>query len=89
MMVGREHRITLCICRTFNLSGRPVASLKASKTLKLALAAFDASDFVHAMSFVNEWLKQGVSWNAGKAEALNMRGTFKYAPFYFSLKLEY
>lgn len=30
------------------------------------------------MSFVNEALDQGISWDAGKAEALNLRGTFKY-----------
>jgi mitochondrial import receptor subunit TOM70 len=30
---------------------------------------------------VNESLDQGISWNEGKAEALNLRGTFKYACF--------
>jgi mitochondrial import receptor subunit TOM70 len=33
---------------------------------------------VHSLSLVNEALEQGISWDAGKAEALNLRGTFKF-----------
>lgn len=47
------------------------------QTLKLALEALDAGDYTHSLSFVNEALEQGISWDAGKAEALNVRGTFK------------
>ncbi|KAF5319187.1 hypothetical protein D9619_008768 [Psilocybe cf. subviscida] len=48
------------------------------QTLLLALQALDAADYAHAVSFVNEALEQGISWDAGRAEALNLRGTFKF-----------
>jgi import receptor subunit TOM70 len=49
------------------------------------LDALDASDFTHAVSLTNESLDQGISWDAGKAEALNMRGTVKFASFFLFL----
>jgi len=49
------------------------------ETLLLALQALDAADYIHAVTLVNESLEQGISWDIGKAEALNLRGTFKYA----------
>ncbi|KAF8728385.1 hypothetical protein AX14_006724 [Amanita brunnescens Koide BX004] len=51
---------------------------QGDQTLKLALEALDASDYPHALTFINESLEQGISWAAGKAEALNLRGTFKF-----------
>jgi import receptor subunit TOM70 len=53
-------------------------------TLLLALQALEAADYTHTFTLVNESLDQGISWNEGKAEALNLRGTFKYAFFFFS-----
>lgn len=47
-------------------------------TLLLALQALEAADYKHALTLVNEAIEQGISWDAGKAEALNLRGTFKY-----------
>ncbi|KAG2036581.1 ADP/ATP carrier receptor [Suillus americanus] len=47
-------------------------------TLILALQALEAADYAHAVSLVNEAMEQGVSWEIGKAEALNLRGTFKF-----------
>ncbi|KAI0048144.1 mitochondrial outer membrane translocase receptor TOM70 [Auriscalpium vulgare] len=47
-------------------------------TLILALEALGASDYAHSLSFVNEAIEQGISWDAGKAEAFNLRGTFKF-----------
>ncbi|KAF8221349.1 ADP/ATP carrier receptor [Tricholoma matsutake] len=47
-------------------------------TLLLALQALEAADYTHALTLVNESLDQGISWNEGKAEALNLRGTFKF-----------
>jgi len=47
-------------------------------TLILALEALGASDYAHSFSFVNEAIEQGISWELGKAEALNLRGTFKF-----------
>lgn len=43
----------------------------------MALQALAASDYPHAVTLVNEAIEQGISWDAGKAEALNLRGTFK------------
>ena len=44
----------------------------------LAFEALEAADYPHALTFVNEALEQGISWDIGRAEALNLRGTFKY-----------
>ncbi|KAI0262104.1 ADP/ATP carrier receptor [Gloeopeniophorella convolvens] len=47
-------------------------------TLILSLEALAASDYAHSLSFINEAVEQGISWDAGKAEAFNLRGTFKF-----------
>lgn len=47
-------------------------------TLILALEALAASNYAHALTLTNEALEQGVSWDVGKAEALNLSGTFKF-----------
>lgn len=46
-------------------------------TLDLALDALDASNYIHSLTLVNEAMEQGISTDVGKAEALNLRGTFK------------
>ena len=46
-------------------------------TLILALEALGALDYAHSLSFINEAIEQGISWEVGRAEALNLRGTFK------------
>ena len=46
-------------------------------TLIMALEALGASDYAHSFSFVNEAIEQGITWEQGRAEALNLRGTFK------------
>ncbi|KAI0773196.1 ADP/ATP carrier receptor [Trametes elegans] len=48
------------------------------ETLRMALEALQASDYAHAYTLVNEAIQQGISWDAGNAEALNLRGTFKF-----------
>ncbi|KAF4582729.1 TOM (translocase of outer membrane) complex component [Pleurotus pulmonarius] len=60
------------------LPALPENPTTGDETLLLALQALQAGDYHHAMSFVNEALDQGISWDAGKAEALNLRGTFKF-----------
>ncbi|KAJ7235087.1 hypothetical protein B0H12DRAFT_1058216 [Mycena haematopus] len=47
-------------------------------TLLLALQALAAEDYPHALSFVNEALDQDLSSELHRAEALNLRGTFKF-----------
>jgi hypothetical protein len=46
-------------------------------TLITALEALGALDYAHSFSLVNESLEQGISWDQGRAEALNLRGTFE------------
>lgn len=58
---------------------RPETPTTGDETLLLALAALEATDYAHAMTLANESIEQGISWNVGRAEALNLRGTFKYA----------
>ncbi|KAG6330845.1 hypothetical protein ID866_8245 [Astraeus odoratus] len=56
----------------------PETPSQGDQTLLLALEALDAADYPHALSFVNEAIDQGISWDIGRAEALNLRGTFKF-----------
>jgi len=51
------------------------------QTLILALEALDAADYTHSVTFVHEAIEQGISWDIGRAEAFNLRGTFKYVHF--------
>ncbi|KAF8429982.1 mitochondrial outer membrane translocase receptor TOM70 [Boletus edulis BED1] len=62
---------------------RPLPTLpeipsQGDQTLLLALEALEAADYPHALTLVNAALDQGISWDIGRAEALNLRGTFKY-----------
>ncbi|KAJ7860516.1 hypothetical protein B0H13DRAFT_2237370 [Mycena leptocephala] len=62
---------------------RPLPSVGDSpttgdSTLLLALQALAAEDYPHAVSFVNEALMQDISSEQNRAEALNLRGTFKF-----------
>ncbi|KAJ7186977.1 hypothetical protein C8R46DRAFT_1058486 [Mycena filopes] len=54
------------------------SSTTGDATLLLALQALTAEDYPHAVSFVNEALEQDISTVQGRAEALNLRGTFKF-----------
>ncbi|KAF8834259.1 mitochondrial outer membrane translocase receptor TOM70 [Paxillus ammoniavirescens] len=56
----------------------PETPSQGDQTLLLALEALDAADYAHALTLVNDALDQGVSWDVGRAEALNLRGTFKF-----------
>lgn len=47
-------------------------------TLKLSLEALAAHDYTHALTLVNEALEQGISFNVGRAHALNLRGSFRF-----------
>ncbi|ORY28008.1 hypothetical protein BCR39DRAFT_468703 [Naematelia encephala] len=51
---------------------------QGDQTLILAFDALEATDYIHALSFVNEAIEQGISWTEGQAEAFNLRGTFKF-----------
>ena len=62
---------------------RPLPTLpeepsQGDQTLIIALEALRAANYAHALTLVNESLEQGVSWDVGRAEALNLRGTFKF-----------
>jgi import receptor subunit TOM70 len=56
----------------------PETPSQGDQTLLLGLEALEASDFAHALTLINEALDQGISWDLGRAEALNLRGTFKF-----------
>ncbi|KAJ7577925.1 hypothetical protein C8J56DRAFT_1016670 [Mycena floridula] len=56
----------------------PVNPSTGDETLLLAFGALDAADYAHVVTLVNEALEQGISWDIGKAEALNLRATFKF-----------
>ncbi|KDQ12562.1 hypothetical protein BOTBODRAFT_112628 [Botryobasidium botryosum FD-172 SS1] len=48
------------------------------ETLLKAIMALEAGSYAHAFTLVQEAIEQGISWDAGKAESLNLRGTFKF-----------
>ncbi|SRR5229473_2066061 len=67
---------------TSNYATGPLPTLPESpstgdNTLVIALEALGASDYAHSFSLVNEALEQGITWELGRAEVLNLRGTFK------------
>ncbi|KAL9709013.1 TOM (translocase of outer membrane) complex component [Leucoagaricus gongylophorus] len=62
---------------------RPLPSVpqnptQGDETLLLAIQALKMSDYPHVVSLINEAIEQGISTTEGKAEALNLRGTFKF-----------
>lgn len=56
----------------------PETPSEGDKTLHMALDALDATRYQHAFTLTNEALEQGLSSDVLKAEALNVRGTFKF-----------
>jgi len=64
--------------RPRSLPELPENPTTGDNTLLLGRQALDAGDYIHALTLINESLEQGVSFDAGKAEALNLRGTFKF-----------
>lgn len=60
------------------LPALPENPTQGDGTLLLALDALAASDYTHSWTLVNEAIEQGISWDTGKAEALNLRGTYKF-----------
>jgi len=56
----------------------PTNATQGDQTLDLAFDALAAADFEHSFTLANEAIDQGVSTVRGKAEALNLRGTFKF-----------
>jgi mitochondrial import receptor subunit TOM70 len=59
----------------------PTKTRDGDQTLMLALSALEAGDYIHAFTLVSESLNLGISWTQGHAEALNLRGTFKFVAF--------
>ncbi|EJD00277.1 TPR-like protein [Fomitiporia mediterranea MF3/22] len=62
---------------------RPIPDLPENpstgdNTLKLSLEALAAHDYTHALTLVNEAIEQGISFDAGRAHALNLRGSFRF-----------
>lgn len=55
----------------------PAEPTQADETLDLAFKALEAGDHAHAFTLAGEALSQGITSLEGKAEALNLRGTFK------------
>ncbi|KAH7923572.1 ADP ATP carrier receptor [Leucogyrophana mollusca] len=56
----------------------PETPSTGDNTLILALEALAAADYTHSVTLVNAAIEQGISWDVGRAEALNLRGTFKF-----------
>ncbi|KAK7681841.1 hypothetical protein QCA50_015188 [Cerrena zonata] len=50
----------------------PESPSQGDSTLLLSLEALQAGDYIHSLSLVNEALEQGISFDLGKTEALNV-----------------
>jgi mitochondrial import receptor subunit TOM70 len=61
----------------------PAEPSQGDRTLLLAYEALEAQDYAHSCSLANEAIEQGISWDLGKAEGFNLRGTFKCAYLVF------
>ena len=56
----------------------PETPSQGDETLLKSLEALQAGDYIHSLTLVNEAIEQGISFDLGKTEALNIRGSFKY-----------
>lgn len=56
----------------------PTEPTQGDQNLVTALQALAATDYAHSLTLVNEALDQGLSNDVLKAEALNLRGTYKF-----------
>jgi len=56
----------------------PESASQGDKTLDMAFDALAAADYQHAFTLATEAIEQNPSTARGKAEALNLRGTFKF-----------
>ncbi|KAF5309077.1 hypothetical protein D9611_015035 [Ephemerocybe angulata] len=63
------HLSLLCCIPTPPRTVLPVNPSQGDETLQMALGALAAANYPHALSLVNEAITQGISWDAGKAEA--------------------
>ncbi|KAF7290750.1 ADP/ATP carrier receptor [Mycena indigotica] len=86
ILASREPRLpSYTFVSAYFAAFRPRAPPKVSEppstgdnTLLLALDALKAEDYPHALSLVNEALGQDISTKEARAEALNLRGTFRF-----------
>ncbi|KAJ3801899.1 ADP/ATP carrier receptor [Lentinula aff. detonsa] len=51
---------------------------EGDNTLIESFKALEEHDYKHSLELVNDALEKGISWDVGKSEALNLRGTFKF-----------
>ncbi|KAJ3735563.1 hypothetical protein DFJ43DRAFT_991372 [Lentinula guzmanii] len=51
---------------------------EGDNTLIESFKALEEHDYKHSLDLVNDALEKGISWDLGKSEALNLRGTFKF-----------
>ncbi|KAJ3764197.1 ADP/ATP carrier receptor [Lentinula raphanica] len=59
----------------------PVAGEAGSEGDRMLVEAFKAleeNDYKRAWEMVNDALEKGISWDVGRSEGLNLRGTFKF-----------
>ncbi|TFK51523.1 ADP/ATP carrier receptor [Heliocybe sulcata] len=86
ILANREKRLpshTFVTAYFAAFRSRPLPTLpenptQGDETLLKALQALEAADYPHAMTLTNEALEQGISFDDGKAEGLNLSGTFKF-----------
>ncbi|KAJ3966984.1 ADP/ATP carrier receptor [Lentinula raphanica] len=54
------------------------AGSEGDRMLVEAFKALEENDYKRAWEMVNDALEKGVSWDVGRSEGLNLRGTFKF-----------
>ncbi|KAJ3890111.1 ADP/ATP carrier receptor [Lentinula edodes] len=64
--------------RPRDLPALPEAPSEGDQTLIVSFKALEEHDYQRSFELINKALETGVSWDVGRSEALNLRGTYKF-----------
>ncbi|KAJ3809979.1 ADP/ATP carrier receptor [Lentinula aff. lateritia] len=64
--------------RPRDLPALPEAPSEGDQTLIESFKALEEHDYQRSFELINKALETGVSWDVGRSEALNLRGTYKF-----------
>ncbi|KAJ3875944.1 ADP/ATP carrier receptor [Lentinula edodes] len=64
--------------RPRDLPALPETPSEGDQTLIESFKALEEHDYQRSFELINKALETGVSWNVGRSEALNLRGTYKF-----------
>lgn len=71
--------------RPRDLPALPEAPSEGDQTLIESFKALEEHDYQRSFELINKALETGFSWDVGRSEALNLRGTYKYVHSFFKV----